>query len=419
MKKKGMSLILALLMFFALCYPAQAKTNVTVPKSGRFYRICYAYNSRYLDIPAENYENNGTQLQLWDYAYGNQNQIFKLIDTGNGWRIVGQNGKIVEVRDSRHDDYAPVAQWDAHSLNCGLWYIRDNSDGTVSFQNKESGKFLNVMGGGDAGNGTKIIQYYDDGTIAMRFKLELLDVEDVYSATFQRTLYNTELSWVRDENTSSFVRIYNLSGWSYVENNVLYRPELGQELFVSMEFISPNNVANLIKKRSYDKSVWVKIREALAGELSSQAITSLAESLGYNIPCVGVALSILQIIWDNQDSNKWNRFLDAVEIDERGRYSGAIAYYYDSPYITEMGMDDFALIMKKYRDRYYGTFEQSRFPFPYGQSGISDLSSEWYTYYAIKLQRRVEYKPWSGDNFGDVYHCPVNVKGGSWNLSFK
>ena len=38
-------------------------------------------------------------------------------------------------------------------------------DGTVSFRNRESGKYLNVQGGGDAGNGTKIIQYYGEMAI--------------------------------------------------------------------------------------------------------------------------------------------------------------------------------------------------------------------------------------------------------------
>lgn len=147
--------------------------TTTNPVSGSFVRIRYSVNNRYLDVPAEGISDNGTQLQIWDYAPGNQNQIFQLTDTGKGWYITSlQSGKIIEVRDSSHDDCAQVAQWDKHSLACARWDIVKNSDGTVSFRNRESGKYLNVYGGGNAGNGTKMIQYHDDNTYAMRFLIE-------------------------------------------------------------------------------------------------------------------------------------------------------------------------------------------------------------------------------------------------------
>lgn len=147
--------------------------TTTNPVSDSFVRIRYSVNNRYIDVPAEGISDNGTQLQIWDYAPGNQNQIFQLTDTGNGWYITSlQSGKIIEVRDSSHDDFAQVAQWDKHNLACARWDIIKNSDGTVSFRNRESGKYLNVYGGGNAGNGTKMIQYHDDKSYAMRFWIE-------------------------------------------------------------------------------------------------------------------------------------------------------------------------------------------------------------------------------------------------------
>lgn len=147
--------------------------TTTNPVTGSFVRIRYSVNNRYLDVPADGISDNGTQLQIWDYAPGNQNQIFQLTDTGKGWQITSlQSGKVIEVRDSSHDDCAQVAQWDKHDLACARWDIVKNGDGTVSFRNRESGNYLNVSGGGNAGNGTKIIQYHDDKSYAMRFLIE-------------------------------------------------------------------------------------------------------------------------------------------------------------------------------------------------------------------------------------------------------
>ena len=148
-------------------------TTTTSPVTGCFVHIRYSVNGRYLDVPAEGITKDGTQLQIWEHAPGHANQIFQLIDTGKGWQIISlQSGKVVEVRNSSHDDCAQVAQWSQHNGACARWDIVKHSDGSVSFRNRESGKYLNVCGGGNAGNGTKMIQYHDDKTSAMRFFIE-------------------------------------------------------------------------------------------------------------------------------------------------------------------------------------------------------------------------------------------------------
>jgi hypothetical protein len=404
--KRFMSVLISAILIFALCFTAKARHEVQYPKNGMFCRISYAANNRYIDIPAEKYSDNGAQLQLWDYVYGNQNQIFRLINSGDGWRIVSANGRIVEVGGSKHDDYAPVVQWDAHNLNCGLWYVRRNSDGTVSFQNKESGKYLNVMGGGDAGNGTKMIQYHDDGTIAMRFRIEELGYSDVYSATFQRDIQDSEIQWIKETAPAKHYPIYNLTGFTYIENDIRYRPVDNQRLFVSMEFLSPNNVANLIKEKSYDKLTWEKIRQAVSGELKNEMVTELAEWLGFNIPFVGTALSILQIIWDSQESNQWNRFLDAVKIDNQGRVSGVIVYNYKK---IVSCIEDHTILSREEEEYIWRTYGPHDSGNPYSPDGLI----------AERSINEKEFKTWTGDNFGDVYHFPEDIKSGRWNLRFK
>ena len=161
-----------------------AVTTTADPVTGCFVRIRYSVNGRYLDVPAEGITKDGTQLQIWEHAPGNTNQIFQMIDTGKGWQIISlQSGKVIEVRNSSHDDCAQVAQWSKHDLACARWDIVKHSDGSVSFLNRESGKYLNVHGGGNAGNGTKMIQYHDDKSPAMRFFIEPVTISGYTAVT--------------------------------------------------------------------------------------------------------------------------------------------------------------------------------------------------------------------------------------------
>ena len=204
--------------------------TTTNPVSGSFVRIRYSVNNRYLDVPAEGISDNGTQLQIWDYAPGNQNQIFQLTDTGKGWCITSlQSGKIIEVRDSSHDDCAQVAQWDKHNLACARWDIIKNSDGTVSFRNRESGKYLNVYGGGNAGNGTKMIQYHDDNTYAMRFLIEPVTISG----------YTTTASTI---SASKIKKEKDLSIRSWHPLNGLTRTMLEQDEIPDSDITFPSGV---------------------------------------------------------------------------------------------------------------------------------------------------------------------------------
>lgn len=190
------------------------------PVSGSFVRIRYSVNNRYLDVPAEGISDNGNQLQIWDYAPGNQNQIFQLTDTGKGWRITSlQSGKVIEVRNSSHNDCAQVAQWDKHSLACARWDIVKNSDGTVSFRNRESGKYLNVYGGGNAGNGTKMIQYHDDNTSAMRFLIEPVTISG--NTTTTGTISSSKIKQEKDLSIRSWHPLNGLTRTMLEQDEIL------------------------------------------------------------------------------------------------------------------------------------------------------------------------------------------------------
>lgn len=384
--KRFLSLFFAVIMLCTICFPVEAKKTVTSPSDGKYYRIKYARNNRYLDIPADVYDNNGTQLQIWDYAQGNQNQIFRLVKVKKNWHIVAQNGKIIEVRDSSHQDGAQVAQWDLHNLNCGLWTVKTNNDGTVSFQNVESKKFLNVQGGGNAGNGRKIIQYHNDKTVAMKFILEQLGDSDIYSAAYQRDIQNSEIIWKTCNPIKD--RIYN---WTQFDKGWGYYPAVGQKLLYSASFLSPNTVANLVKKHAYNQSTWSQIQAAINGELDAQAINRLLKNvlhLEKEVPYLGTMLSILQILWDSRNENSWNKFLDAVKISPDGQYSGVIAYHYRK--ITSY--------------KVWGP--------------IPGMVAYGYSTY-IKDIQEVSYASWTGSNFSKVKALPQKAKRGSWSYQYK
>ena len=388
----AMLLTIILIVTINLTTTVLATNTTQTPTNEGWARIKYAENSRYLDIPAESFYDNGTQLQIWDYVYGNQNQIFYFHDTGDGWEISSHlTGKLIRVIDGSHDDYAKIVQDEKKEQECEKWYIIANDDNTVSFLNKESGLYLNVFGGGNAQNGTKMIQYHDDGTIAMRFYLEFMTYNDVLSATFNRTIYANDIEWNQFPQGPLYGNILNLTGLQYSNREKYYYPTPGQDSILdSIEYLSPNVVANMIKNKSYSKSTWKEIKSAVNGELSESAIASLLSRLGFgDIPGLGCALGILQVLLDSQESSKWNSFVDATQIDAQGRCSGVIVYtYYDIVSYSVWGP-------------------------------LNNGTTAWGTTYQIKKVPRVEYYSWTGDNFSDVCNLPQNIINGRWWYYFK
>lgn len=386
--KRALCLMLVLVTMLTLLVPSVSAAS-EAPRNRSFVRIRHAGSGRYLDVPAEAVGSNGTQLQVWDYAYGNQNQIFRMFYTQRGWEIVSvQSGKCIEVRNSSHDDCAQVAQWDRHIGKCARWDIVNNSDGTVSFRNKESGKYLNVCGGGNAPNGTKIIQYHNDGTSAMRFYIEVLDNSDVLSATYKRKIQNSDIKWTRYNPFTSYT--YNTTDFSKQSGSSYYYPTVGQKIFVSAEYLSPNTVGKLLEKNAYKQSVWNEIKSALAGDMSEAGIKALLKKLDFgDIPGIGTALGILQIIWNSRNDAEWNRFVQAATHDAQGRCSGVVVYTYYT--INKIGS--------------YGPLN----------NGTTARGMRYYINQGITL----EYMRWTGDNFGAVKSAKTAGTSGTWYYRFK
>lgn len=246
-----------------------------------------------------------------------------MLDTGDGWKIYSYaSKKIIEVRNSSHDDYAEVAQWDDHDNKCGRWNIIYNADGTISFQNCESGLYMNVFNNYTS-NGSKLIQYHSDGTTAEKFRLYRLGTNDVLSATWTRKISNEEINWTY---IGARLSITNWTEWK----KDWYYPTPGYEYLMKIEYLDPKTVGEIIKSRAYVDDAWTQIKKAVEGEATQETITRALNKLGIgDIPFLGGGLSILEIIWNNEENNEWNNFLDAVSYDSNGRCSGIIVCTYE------------------------------------------------------------------------------------------
>lgn len=252
-----------------------------------YYRIKHVESGKYADVKDVSTEN-GAILQLWEYAKENQNQIFYLMKTGDGKYVISPNHsyKVIEVCDSRTDDKAPVAQWDYANISCQQWNIQLNSDGTYSFVNSNSGKFLNVEGNRTE-NGTPFIQYYDDGTTAEKFELIKMGYSDMsgrmtrFNVINAGRIYNTgtldknDARYNDKKKTSSYLGYLNLNETELKEkmnsleafaelfddDSIMYLPELFEKFYsgeggvYSSELLSLFVEANPNTQQYMDKSM--------------------------------------------------------------------------------------------------------------------------------------------------------------------
>lgn len=360
--------------------------EVLCSSAGRYVRILYAINpGKCFDMPAEGILKNGTRLQLWDCYYGNQNQIHVMENTGFGWVIRNhQSGKVIEVRNSSHQNGAQVAQWDPHDSACARWDVLANIDGSVSFRNRESGKYLNLCGGGIGKNGQQFIQWFDDNSESMRFKVRVMGTADVLSAVYQREIAKFDIDWTSEH---PLMPVHNTTGWSMRENGTWHYPSVGQKVFVSAEFLSPNTVANMLKERAYSPSTLENIEAVLAGEGSEEMAVAVLKGLGFKeIPGVGAVVGVLQTLLDIQEKEERDRFVDAVDFDARGQCSGVILYTYKT-----------VKMVPEY----------------------SKVNGRWKLVQKIETDTSVDYGKWTGDNFADVCNLRLNGTSGTWHYCFK
>lgn len=360
MYKRFLSFIMVLCFTLCLCLStfesinASALQKCTFPTHTCAYLIQHVGSEKYLDVTDVSTQN-GARLQIWEKYPGHQNQFFRFEKVGNYWKIVPLHSeKCIEVRNSSKSNYAHVSQWKYDGLACQQWKVISNSDGTVSFQNRNSGKFLDVYGNGTA-NGTKIVQYTRNNTSAQRFRLYGCTANDILSASWERDFSKSPIRW-SSLNTRYYINettyFQNRPGYSASEfsgwfpENSIYTQQ-NTRILVRVDYIDSTTVWNMIRKKSLYPSFRSSITDLLKGEATEEAASLLLEQMGITVPVIGIPIGVLQIISESSRRSNWNKFANTAV---QGK--GMIVYTYATIEYTENGSGTKTYITDKIEHTY-------------------------------------------------------------------
>lgn len=379
---KAVCCFLSVLFFVCpiLFFGESSNLEVNAAKAGiddGYYRIMHVESGKYADIKDVS-TDNGAILQIWDYVEGNQNQIFCIAGVGNGKYTISPNHskKVIEVRDSRTDDRAPVAQWDYAKIPCQQWKIELNSDGTCSFVNANSGKYMNVEGN-DTKNGTRFIQYYNDGTTAEKFKLIKMTTSDIINAEWK--ISSKSLTYSSYDMWNSYDKCF--SEFSYTKDGRVYFPTTSKGIVCSVTYLDKKKVNSMVCSKAKEPTLLDALEDYAKGEATDKALDAISEV----IPGVNVfnkfVTKPLALIYNDSSNESWNRFVDTAETAVNNGH-GVIV-------IT--------------------TLKETAIP-TYGP--LANGSTTYGTYNVYKDSYSFEYKEWDGS----IYK--VNSKG-TWDYYFK
>lgn len=192
-----------LIVFMAgLCfYSFNMPVNAGNVKENTAYRIIDKNSRKPIEVIDGSFKN-GAEIQLGDRKEGNKSQMFFLEKVDGGTLIKAAHSlKVVGVRKSSFKDMAIVWQWENEDLSSMKWKVIENGDGTVSFENRNSEKMLDVAGGKKS-KGTQLQQYAADGSDAQKFELEEVPAEEMCDA-------NKDTSDIIIPTSGRFYRIVN------------------------------------------------------------------------------------------------------------------------------------------------------------------------------------------------------------------
>ena len=371
--KRLLAMFLVVCTLVGVCsINVSAATKVSSPSNGNYYLIQHVGSGKYWDITDES-TANGARLQIWSRYKEHQNQVFYLQKVGNYWKIIAHNsGKVIEVRNSSKSNNAEVAQWDYANISCQLWSIIKNKDGTVSFKNKNSGKYIDVSGNGTA-DGTKMVQYQSNGTTAQKFRLYRLDSKDILNATWTRNLKTSNISWTKINWKSPVANYTNYSKAGYY-------PTPNKSYLKKVEYIDADTVHDMLVKKGLNKSRMDQIKDIIYGEAKEEAAAALLKKMGYDIPGVGIALGVLETLASSESRSDWNNFANTTRSGKGIKKTTYVKFVLHS---------------------YYGP--------------LNNGTTAWGTCYYVEEVYTYSYSVWNGN--GGV-NAPSGYSG-SWDKTFK
>lgn len=135
------------------------------------YFIQNRNSGKYMDLAAEHIQENGGNIQQWEYAGGN-NQQFQLTHLGDGaYKIsVVASGKSVDVDGVSKDEGANVHQWDYVSGFNQQFVLVGTTDGYYKIIPKHSGKVVEVADASSS-NGANVRQWGNNNQLCGQWKL--------------------------------------------------------------------------------------------------------------------------------------------------------------------------------------------------------------------------------------------------------
>lgn len=147
-----------------------AEKAIGTIEDGRYY--IELSNQKVLDVRGGSKDNN-TRIQTWDNA-GVSQQVFRITKVPNTkyYTILAEHsGKMIEITNGSLLVGSQVAQFDYNGADCQQWYFIDAGNGYYNIVSKRNGLVLDVSGGLSSENGKDIQMYYNNGTVAQKFKL--------------------------------------------------------------------------------------------------------------------------------------------------------------------------------------------------------------------------------------------------------
>ena len=139
-------------------------------EDGRYY--IELTNQKVLDIRGAGLDNY-TRVQTWSKEDVPQ-QIFRITKVPNTkyYTIMPEHsGKMIDVSNGSILVGSAVGQYDYNGTDSQMWYFIDAGDGYYNIVSKKNRLVMDVANGLSDQNGKDIQLYYNNGTIAQKFKL--------------------------------------------------------------------------------------------------------------------------------------------------------------------------------------------------------------------------------------------------------
>lgn len=308
-------------------------------------RIYHPSSGLYLGIEPNGNEVDGARIQLQRYEEGNQNQIFflKAISVDENGRIQyqirvhGESEKIIEIRDSSHEDWAEAAQWTTHDGNCAKWYFytETNRNGydsaTCCIRNVESGKMLNVPGNSGY-EGNNLIQYHEDGTKAEVF--QIFSVEDnIIGAMWSRDWGKNENSgmyWSIAKDTKKNRKKY-FTPINVYNNGYIGYPVQSDETvryLATVLWADANLQKKLLQLHNPPTSAWDELKEAIGGTGREYVIDTFFSATPLGAVPMGDVEGIIAVIMAGQTEQQW--YLIEKAFEEHSKVRIEIYYVFNA-----------------------------------------------------------------------------------------